>query len=98
MALLPQELFIKIADADSDDPLESEIIRTQNKHANTLEEWEMCLPIHKIKGGHMNMWKDDQGDQLVVPPVNTLLRKIMRIWHNHYGAGHSGRDKMTRRV
>ncbi|SRR6266851_3129801 len=98
MPLLPLKLFVKIVDMDSDDSLESEIIRTQNEHASTLKEWETHLPIHKIKGEHADVWKDNQGDQLVIPLVSILLRKIMRIWHNHYRAGHPGRDKMTRRV
>jgi len=98
MALLPPDLFIKIADTDSNNSLESEIIRMQNEHTDTLQEWETWLPIHKIEGPHMNMWKDNQGNQLVIPPINTLLWKIMRIWHDHYGAGHLGRDETMRRV
>ena len=40
LALLPPELFIKVANADSDDSLESKIVRTQREQRSTLKDWE----------------------------------------------------------
>jgi len=44
------------------------------------------------------MWKNNQGDCLVIPPVDELYKKIINIWHNHYGAEYPERDKMIRRI
>ncbi len=43
------------------------------------------------------MWTDKEG-RLVVPPDDELKRKIMKELHDHWGAGHPGRDETTRRV
>ena len=43
------------------------------------------------------MWTDKEG-RLVVPPDNDLKRKMMKELHDHWGAGHLGRDETTRRV
>ncbi len=43
------------------------------------------------------MWTDKEG-RLVVPPDDDLKRKIMKELHDHWGAGHPGRDETTRRV
>jgi len=38
----------------------------------------------------------DKVGQLVMPPDNNLKRRILRELHDHWGAGHLGRDKTTR--
>ncbi len=43
------------------------------------------------------MWMDKEG-RLVVPLDNDLKRKIMKELHDHWGAGHLGRDETIRRV
>ncbi len=43
----------------------------------------------------MTIWTDKEG-RLVVPLDDELKRKIMKELHDHWGAGHLGRDKTTR--
>jgi len=62
-----------------------------------MDDWSKRLPIEKHEGPKMTMWTDQQG-RLVVPPDNDLKKKILRELHDHWGAGHLGRDEMTRRV
>jgi hypothetical protein len=42
-------------------------------------------------------WRDKEGRQ-VVPPDNTLKRRILREYHDHWGAEHPEQDKTIRRV
>ncbi len=60
-----------------------------------MNDWAKRLPIKKHKGLGMMMWTDQQG-QLVVPPDDNLKKKILRELHDHWGAGHPGRDETTR--
>ena len=40
----------------------------------------------------------DKEGRRVVPPDNSLKRRILREYHDHCGAGHPGRDETLRRV
>ncbi len=64
-----------------------------------MSKWEKMLPIirHNKQGGRMTIWTDKEG-RLVVPLDDELKRKIMKELHDHWGAGHLGRDKTTRWV
>ena len=44
------------------------------------------------------MWKDTQGDRLVVPPDKQVKREILWVWHDHIGGGHRGRDETARQI
>jgi hypothetical protein len=95
VALIPQEAFLNLFEAGSDGSVEAEIVESQRKHWKTLERWAKTLPIHQLDGV---MWKDILGNRLVIPPDDQVKRKILRVWHDHIGGGHWGRDKMARQI
>jgi hypothetical protein len=53
------------------------------------------LPIRQLDEV---MWKDIPGDRLVIPPDDQIKRKVLRVWHDHIGGGHRGRDETTRQI
>jgi hypothetical protein len=55
------------------------------------------LPIKRDEEPGRMTWRDKEG-RLVVPPDNMLKRRILREYHDHWGAGHPGRDKTIRKV
>ena len=57
------------------------------------------MPIKQLDGPHPQdrWWIDEQG-RLVVPPDEKIQREILRQLHDHWGAGHPGRDETIRRV
>ena len=49
ITILPEATFIHIADADSDNSLESIIVNCQNQYTSIMKEWEDTYPIKSIK-------------------------------------------------
>jgi hypothetical protein len=94
VALIPPAAFLNIFGPDSVDSVESRIVESQQHHRKTLEQWAEMLPIQEGGG----MWKDIQGDRLVIPPDEQVKHKILWVWHDHIGGGHRGRDEMTRQI
>ena len=47
--MLPEAMFIRVADTDSDESLESLITDCQNQYTSTMEEWESTYPIKPIE-------------------------------------------------
>jgi hypothetical protein len=45
MVMLPEPIFIRIFDADSDGSLEHTITTIQNAHRTLMKEWEGTFPI-----------------------------------------------------
>jgi hypothetical protein len=62
-----------------------------------MEQWEKTLPIKRDEEPERTTWRDKKG-QLVVPPDDTLKRRILREYHDHWGAGHPGCDETIRKV
>ena len=62
-----------------------------------MEWWEKTLPIEKDEEPGRTTWRDKEG-RLVVPPDDGLKRRILREYHNHWGAGHPGCDKTIRKA
>ena len=49
ITMLPKATFIRIADADSDNSLESMIVNCQNQYTSTMKEWEDTYPIKSVE-------------------------------------------------
>jgi hypothetical protein len=94
VALIPPATFLNIFGPDSVDSVESRIVESQQHHRKTLEQWAKTLPIQEGGG----MWKDTQGDRLVIPPDKQVKREILWVWHDHIGGGHRGRDETSRQI
>ncbi len=93
--LIPLEAFLRIFGPDLDDSLESQIVRSQQRHQKMIEEWAKNLPIQELDGV---MWKDVPGDRLVVPPDNEVKCEVLWVWHEHKGGGHRGRDETVQQI
>ena len=50
VALIPQEAFLNLFEAGSDGSVEADIVKGQQKHWKTLEQWAKTLPIHQLDG------------------------------------------------
>jgi len=62
-----------------------------------LEQWQKTIPITKINELGRTIWRDKEGWQVILLD-DTLKRRILREYHNHWGAGHPGRDETMRQV
>jgi hypothetical protein len=94
VALIPPAAFLNVFGLDSVDSVESRIVESQQHHQRTLKQWAKMLPIQEGGG----MWKDTQGDRLIIPPDEQVKCKILWVWHDHLGGGHRGRDEMARQI
>jgi len=68
ITILPEATFVWIADADSDNSLESMITDCQNQYKSTMREWEDTYPIRSIETQTQSFWKDINEQRLVIPP------------------------------
>jgi hypothetical protein len=96
-SLLPPDAFLNIFEAGDPGTVEHNMVTTQQEYKETMKQWEKTIPITPSTGPHTTEWRDGEG-RLVVPPDDDLKRKILRQLHNHWGAGHPGRDETIRRV
>jgi len=96
-SLLPPDTFLNVFEAGDPGTLEHDTVTTQQRHAKTMKQWEKMISIILSKGPHTAEWRD-KGGRLVVPPDDALKRKILRQLHDHWGAGHPGRDETIRQV
>ncbi len=95
--LISSDAFLNVFEAGDLGTIENEVVEAQQKQKDTMEDWSKRLPIEKHEGPQVTTWTDHQG-RLVVPPDDDLKKKILRELHDHWGAGHPGRDETTRRV
>jgi len=72
ITILPEATFIRVADADSDNSLESMITDCQNQYETTMKEWEATYPIKSIETSSHPFWKDTNEQCLVIPPNDSL--------------------------
>jgi len=70
----------------------------QNQYASTMKEWEDTYPIKSIETQTLPFWKDTNEQHLVIPPNDSLKRRLMQVWHDGHTAGHPGRDETVRRI
>jgi len=54
----------------------------QNQYASTMIEWEDTYPIKSIETQTLPFWKDTNEQRLVIPPNDSLKRRLMQIWHD----------------
>jgi hypothetical protein len=95
--LIPPENFLNLYEPGDQGTLEWDIEEAQRKEGKMMKEWEKTLPIQREESPHRARWRDYEG-RIIVPPNNETKRKILRQLHDHWGAGHLGRDEMMRRV
>jgi len=98
MVLLPSEPFLNIFGVDSDRSLEHQIILTQRTVSDVMNEWMEDLPIIRDEQVDRPIWRHEPSGRLVVPPVDKIRKKVVRVWHDSGGGGHLGRDEMTRKI
>src|SRR6266545_1698422 len=58
VTLLPEPLFIKVADEDSPRSLENHIMTAQEQHQQTMNQWHRKGWIKPITSGNTTIWKD----------------------------------------
>jgi len=63
-----------------------------------MKEWEDTYPIKPIETSSRPFWKDTNERRLVIPPNDSLKRRLMQVWHDGPTAGHPGQDKTVRRI
>jgi Integrase zinc binding domain/Chromo (CHRromatin Organisation MOdifier) domain len=98
MVMLPEPLFICIADEDSPSSLEHFITIVQNNNQSLMKEWEDTFPIERVDGPNTPLWRDISTRHLVIPPDQGLKCEVMHTWHDGPLNGHPGRDETIRRV
>jgi Integrase zinc binding domain len=98
MVMLPEPIFVHIADVDSDGSLEHFITIVQNNNHSLMKEWESTFPIEHVDNPDEPFWRDISGQQLVIPPDQGLKCEIMNTWHEGPLNGHPRRDEMIRRI
>jgi len=98
MALLAPELFLNMFGADSNRSLEHQIVLTQRTVSNVMDKWAEDLPIIRDEQVDGPMWRHEPSGHLVIPPVDEIRKKVIQVWHDHKGGGHSGRDETTRKI
>jgi Integrase zinc binding domain len=98
MIMLPEPIFIRVFNADSNGSLEHTITTIQNAHYTLMKEWEGTFPIERVDTPHTPFWRDIKAHRLVIPPDQGLKRELMHSWHNGPLSGHPGRDKTIRKI
>ncbi len=79
MALLPSELFLNIFRADSNRSLEHQIILTQQTMSDVMDKWAEDLPIIRDKQVDGPMWRHEPSGRLVIPLVDKIRKKVVRV-------------------
>jgi len=95
--LIPPDAFLNIFEAGDPGMVEHEVTEAQQQYQSMLEQWGRTIPIVKMEELGRMTWRDKEGRQ-VVPPDDALKRRILREYHDHWGAGHPSWDKTIRRV
>jgi Integrase zinc binding domain/RNase H-like domain found in reverse transcriptase len=98
MVMLPEPLFIRVADEDSPGSIEHFITIVQNNNPSLMKEWENTFPIERIDSPDTPFWRDISTHRLVIPLDQGLKCEIMHTWHDSPLIGHPRRDETIRRV
>jgi hypothetical protein len=61
MVMLPEPIFVHVANADSDGSLEHFITIVQNNNYQLIKEWESTFPIERIDNPGKPFWRDISG-------------------------------------
>jgi hypothetical protein len=96
-SLLPPDVFLNVFEAGDPGTVEHEVIEAQQQYQDVLKQWEKTIPITRTEEPGRTTWRDKEGRE-VVPPDDALKRRILQEYHDHWGAGHPGRDETTRQV
>jgi Integrase zinc binding domain len=96
--MLPEPLFICVADEDSLGSIEHFITVVQNNNHSLMKEWENTFPIERVDNPGTPFWRDTSTHRLVIPPDQGLKHEIMHTWHNGPLNGPPRRDETIRRV
>ena len=89
LTLLPPQMFIGATDSPWDHLLQ-DITEAQDRHHPLMKDWEQSRGVVR----------DDQGTyvkdgKIVIPPDESLKRRILRRNHDTPTRGHPGRDRTT---
>ena len=95
--LIPLKAFINVFKAGDPGTVEHEVMEAQQQHQSMLEQWEKMIPIARTEEPGRTTWRDKEGQQVVLPD-DALKRRILREYHDHWGAGHPSQDETIRRV
>ena len=98
MALLPPKLFLNVFGMGSDGSLEHQIVLTQWTVSNVMDQWAKDLPIVRNEQVDGPVWRHEPLGCLVIPPVDEIRKKVIRVWHDSEGGGHLGRDETMRKI
>ncbi len=63
-----------------------------------MDKWAEDLPIIRDEQVDGPVWRHEPLGRLIVPPIDEIRKKVIRVWHDGRGGGHLGRDEMTRKV
>jgi len=97
MSLISPDAFLNVFEAGNPGTVEHEVMEAQARYQSTMEQWEKTLSIERSEESGRMTWRDKEG-RLVVPPDDALKRRILREYHDHWGAGHPGRNETIRKV
>jgi hypothetical protein len=95
--LIPPDAFLNVFEAGNLGTVEHEVVEAQAQHHKTMKQWEKTLPIRRDEELGRTTWRDKEG-QLVIPPDDTLKRRILWEYHDHWGAGYPGHDEAIRKI
>ena len=76
-ALLPSKLFLNVFGADSDRLLEHQIMLSQRRVSNIMNEWMKDLPIIRDKQEDGPVWRHEPLGCLVVPPMDEIRKEVV---------------------
>jgi hypothetical protein len=95
--VIPPDAFLNVFEAGDPGTVEHEVMEAQQQYQDMLKQWEKTISITRTEELGRTTWRDKEGRQ-VVPPDDALKRRILREYHDHWGAGHPGRDETIRQV
>src|SRR6266545_2497071 len=78
VTLLPEPLFIKVADEDSPGSLEDHITIAQKHHQQTMNQWHQKGWIKPLGLEGAVIWKDPNL-RLAIPPSLDIYQKMMNV-------------------
>ena len=87
LTLLPPQIFVRTTDSPWDQLLQ-DIIETQHRHRPLMEDWKRSKEVAQ---DDQEMYTRD--GKIVVPPDESLKRRILRRNHDTPTRGHPGRDR-----
>ena len=80
--LISPDIFLNVFKAGDPGMVEHKVVEAQAQHWTTMEQWEKTLSIERNEEPERTTWRDKEG-WLVIPPDDSLKRRILREYHCH---------------